>query len=430
MIGGISTDFYDTPASGMPPAPESRASPNRLTDAALRSAKPKDKPYKIAAGGGLYLEVTPAGSKLWRWKYRLAGKENRYAIGAYPAQTLKEAREEAEKARNLVKSGVHPSHQKQLERINQATEHANSFEAVAKEWLDNNAKHWTTKTHLQRKRMLEADVFPHIGSLPVRQVTPAHALSVVKRIEKRAPAMAVIANQSISAICRLAVSTLRADADPTAPIRGSLKPQTAQHSRPLKPAELSKFIQAIDASASYFPNKIAMRLMLLTLARTMEIVGAPWSEFDLEGALWTVPAPRMKMREDHLIPLPTQAVDLLRKLHPVTGHREFLFPNRDQPSKHASRGVLWKAVAHMGFDEQFSPHGIRATGSTMLNNMGYRADLIEKQLAHEERNKTRASYNRATYIEERQAMMQQWADHLDALTTGQNVVPGNFDKVA
>lgn len=408
----------------MPPTTETRTSPSRLTDMVLRNAKPSEKAYKIAAGGGLYLEVTVSGSKLWRWKYRLAGKENRYAIGSYPAVLLADARKMQEEARKLVKAGVHPSHQKQLDRITQANEHANTFEAVAKEWIAANAAHWTLRTRKQRENALKADVFPHIGSLPVRQITPAHVLDILKRVEKRAPAIAVILNQSIGAICRLAVSTLRADVDPTNPLRGALKPQKVRHHRPLNPDELPKLIAAIEASGAYFPNKVALRLMLLTLARTMEIIGAKWTEFDLDNGLWVVPASRMKMHEDHVIPLPTQAIEQIRKLHAVNGHRDFLFSNRDQPAKHASSGVLWKAVARMGFDERFSPHGIRSTGSTILNNMGHRSDLIEKQLAHEERDKSRASYNRATYIEERRVMMQQWADYLDALMEeGAKIVP-------
>jgi integrase len=401
----------------MPPRSGSSASSTRLTDVTLRNAKPKEKPYKISAGGGLYLEVSPSGSRLWRWKYRLAGKENRYAIGAYPAVSLSQACVLQDEARKLVKTGMHPSHQKQLKRLNQATDHANTFKSVAEEWLADNAGRWTSRTRLQRQRALEADVYPSIGSLPVRQVTPAHVLDIVKRVEKRAPSMAVIVNQAISSVCRLAVRTLRAEVDPTNPVRGVVRPPKTRHHRPLNATEIPNLLSAVEASASYFPNKVALKLMVLTLARTMEIVGARWDEFDLDKGIWTVPASRMKMREDHLIPLPVQAIELIRKLRVITGHHAHLFPSRNQPTKPASQGVLWKAIASMGFDE-FSPHGIRATGSTILNGMGYRPDLIEKQLAHEERNKNRASYNRATYVEERRQMMQRWADYIDGLCTG------------
>lgn len=395
----------------------------RVRDATLRAAKPAEKAYRVTIGDGLYLEVAPSGSKLWRLKYRLAGKENRFAIGKYPAVLLSDAKEAARAARELIKAGIHPSHDKKLKRIEQGNEHSNSFKQVAGEWLGQKAEEWTDRTRKQRENALVRYVYPKIGALPVRQVTPAHVLDILRAVEKKAPAMAVLLNQTIGGICRYAVATLRGDIDPTNPLRGALKARQTKHHRPLTTAELPTFIAAIEDSPSYFSNKIALRLLLLTLARSVEIIGARWVEFDLEAGLWIVPAERMKMRDDHHVPLASQAVSLLQKLQPVTGHREHLFPNRDHPTKAASRGVLWKAVRHMGFDERFSPHGVRSTGSTLLNSMGYRADLIEKQLAHEERNKSRASYNRATYIEERRAMMQDWADYLDALEQGAKVIP-------
>ena len=396
--------------------------PGRITDVALKNAKPREKLYKLAAGGGLYLEVTPTGSKLWRWKYRLAGKENRYAIGGYPEYSLAEAREESEKARKLVKKqGIHPSHQKRLAKINQATEHANTFEVVALEWLAHNANTWAPRTYMHRKKALERDVFPFIGMLPVRQVKASHLLEILQRVEKRAPTMAAMLNQTISSICRLAVATLRADDDPTLAVQGALKSRSTVHRTPLKPNQLPSFMAGIDESQAYFPTKVALKLMLYTLARSVEVIGAPWEEFDLDKGVWIVPAHRMKMREEHVMPLPTQAVTLLKQLRDFPPLRHFLFPNRDKPTQPASRGLLWKSVASMGLG--VSPHGIRATGSTILNGMGFRADLIEKQLAHEERSKSRASYNRAIYLEERRDMMQQWADYLDQLVKGADIVP-------
>jgi integrase len=394
-----------------------------LTDTRIRNAKPTQKPYKMADGGGLYVEIKPTGTKLWRLRYRLAGRENVFAIGDYRLIGLAEARAKRDEAKRLIKEGVHPSHQRKIERIRQAHEHANTFEAVAREWMIRNAGHWTARTAQQRKRGLERDVFPYIGSLPVRQVTPAHVLEVVKRIEKRAPSMAALMNQAVGAICRYAVATLRADSDPTNPLRGSLRPRQTQHHKPLTAAEIPAFLQALEAYPGYFSNKVALRLMLLTLVRTTEALEASWSELDLERGFWTVPTERMKMREPHTVPLPRQAVDLLMRLQAVTGHGKYLFPSRSNFRKPASRGVLWKAVASMGYEGRFSPHGIRATGATILNEMGYRPDVIERQLAHQERNKVRASYNRAEYLPERQAMMQTWADYLDGLTSGAKVIP-------
>src|SRR5215208_1960133 len=265
-----------------------------LTDTRIRNAKPIEKPYKMADGGGLYIEIKPTGSKLWRLRYRLAGKENVFAIGDYRTIGLAEARTARDQAKKLIKEGVHPSHQRKLERIRQAHEHANTFAAVAKEWLNRNAKHWTARTAQQRKRGLEQDVFPYIGALPVRQVTPAHVLDVVQRIEKRAPAMAALMNRTIGAICRYAVATLRADTDPTSPLRGSLRPRQTEHDKPLAVPEVPGFLKALEAYPGYFSNKVALRLMLLTLVRTTEALEAKWSEFDVEQGHWVIPPIRMK----------------------------------------------------------------------------------------------------------------------------------------
>ncbi len=393
-----------------------------LTDTRIRNTKPTEKPYKLADGGGLYIEIKPNGSKPWRLRYRLARKENVFAVGEYPVVGLADARAERDAAKKLIRNGIHPSHHRKLERVRQAYEHANTFEAVAREWIAHNAEHWTAKTLQQRRHALERDVFLAFGFLPVRQVTPAHVLSIVKKIEKRAPAMAVLVNQSIGAVCRYAVATLRADNDPTNPLRGSLRPRPVEHHKPLTRDEIPNFIRALEAYPGYFSNKIALHLMLLSLVRTTEMLEARWNEFDLEAALWRIPADRMKMREPHIVPLSRQTVELLQKLQAVTGNGEYLFPNRNNLHKPASRGVLWKAVASMGYLGRFSPHGIRATGSTILNELGFRSDVIETQLAHAERNKVRASYNHAEYLAERSEMMQAWADYIDALCCGGNVV--------
>jgi len=394
-----------------------------LTDTRVRNSGPKEKPYKLTDGGGLYLEVKPTGSKLWRLRYRLVGKENLFAIGPYPEVGLAEARAERDRAKKLIKDGVHPSHQRKLDNVRKRHAHANTFEAVAQEWLERNKDKWTHKTYQQRERALSDDVYPHIGALPIRQVTPAVVLDIIQRVEKRAPTMAVIVNQAIGAISRYAVATLRADSDPTQPLRGALKPYQTEHHKPLARAEIPAFLEALERYPGYYSNKSALRLMFLTLLRSTEILGSKWSEIDLEAAKWVIPAERMKMRTAHTVPLSRQAVDEIRRLHVVTGHGEYLFPNRSNFKRPVSKGVLWKMVASMGYEGKFSPHGIRATGSTILNEMGYRPDVIEHQLAHKERNKVRASYNRAEYLDERRIMMQAWADYLDSLAEGANVVP-------
>jgi integrase len=394
-----------------------------LKNTQIINSKPCNKPYKLTDGEGLYIQVTPQGSKLWRLRYRLAGKENVFAIGPYPDIGIKDAREEKIAAKKLIAEGIHPAHQRKLKKIRQIHEHANSFEAVAQEWLKKQEDIWTPRTLRQRKSILKRDVYSEIGSLPIKQVTPAHVLIILKKVENRAPSIAVVVNQMIGAISRYAVATLRAEIDPTNPLRGSLKQIQTQHKKPLTPDDIPDFMAALEEYSGFFSNKIALKLLWLTLARSVEVLHARWDEFDRSSATWVVPAKRMKKREQHKIPLPRQAVELLEHLRPLTGKSEYLFPNRSNLTRPASIGVFWKMFSSMGYQGRFSPHGIRVTGSTILNEQGFRPDIIETQLAHQERNKTRASYNQAEYLEERRTMMQQWADYLDGLKSGSSIVP-------
>lgn len=412
-----------------------------ITDTRIRNAKPAKSPYKLTDSGGLLVEIRPTGAKLWRYRYRIAGKENLYALGEYaqpprhetPQEagtrraggkfTLAEARGERDRCRGLVKQGIHPAQQRRLEAIRRTHEGAATFEAVAREWIEQNAAHWTPKSKAQREALLDRKIFPRIGTLPARQITPAHVLAILKGIEATSPQSAILARQTIGAVMRLAVSTLRAEADPTQPLSGAIKAPPTEHKTPLKHDEITAFFRALDSASGTVQTKAAMRLLWLTLARTGELLGARWQEFALERALWTVPAERMKKRTEHLVPLPSQAVEILRSLRAFTGQGEFVFPNRSSLGKPTSVGVLWKAVERMGFAGKFSPHAIRTTGSTMLNEQGFPGDWIERQLAHVERNKTRAAYHRAAYLEQRRKMMQQWADQLDALCNGANVTP-------
>lgn len=388
-----------------------------LTDAKIRNAKPGPKPAKLADGGGLYLEVRPTGSKLWRFRYRIAGKENIFAIGEYPSIGLAEARAEHGKARALVKQGIHPSHNRQAERLSSQVANANTFEAVAREWISKKSPRWTAYYLRQVTRFLESDVFPHIGKLPIRTVTSAHLLEVIRRIEARgAETVALLVRQWSSAIFRYAVATLRADGDPAAALKGAIHRPKVEHHKPLSRKQIVDFKDALGKYGGYRTTVIALQLMLLTFVRTVELRKAEWSEFDLEHAEWRIPAERMKMREPHIVPLSRQVVDLLRELRTYTGGRGFLFPNYRSPKECMTATTLNRALERMGFNGKgsigFSAHGFRATASTLLNEMGYRPDVIERQLAHAERDKVRASYNHAEYMEERTAMMQEWADFL------------------
>ncbi|HDQ4464838.1 TPA: tyrosine-type recombinase/integrase [Pseudomonas aeruginosa] len=394
-----------------------------LTDAKIRQAKPTDKPQKLADGGGLYLEVRTTGAKLWRYRYRIAGKENVFAIGEYPAIGLSDARDEHRKARGLVEQGIHPSHNRQAERLANVTANANTFEAVAREWIAKKATGWTPYYKRQVENFLTADVFPYVGKLPIRSVTAAHLLEIIRRIEGRgAETVALLVRQWSSAIFRYAVATLRADSDPAAALKGAIHRPKVEHRKPLSREQIADFAKALDEYGGYRTTVIALRLMLLTFVRTVELRKAEWAEFDLDRAEWRIPAERMKMREAHIVPLSKQAVELLRELHTLTGGRGLLFPNYRKPKECMTATTLNRALERMGFNGKdsigFSAHGFRATASTILNEMGYRPDVIERQLAHAERNKVRASYNRAEYLEDRRNMMQEWSDMVEEMTAG------------
>ncbi|MBK9312619.1 MAG: tyrosine-type recombinase/integrase [Rhodocyclaceae bacterium] len=404
-----------------------------LTDAKIRNTKPGEKPIKLTDGGGLYLEVRPTGAKLWRYRYRIAGKENVFAVGEYFNDkrgghiSLDDARSERDKARALVKQGIHPAHNRQAARLATHAENANTFEAVAREWIAKKKPGWTAYYLRQVERFLEADVFPYVGNLPIRNVTAAHLLEIVRRIEGRgAETVALLVRQWASAIFRYAVATLRADTDPAAALKGAIHRPKVEHHKPLSRDQIADFVKALDSYGGYRTTVIALRLMLLTFVRTVELRAAHWTEIDLDRAEWRIPAERMKMREPHIVPLSRQAVELLRELHTHTGGRGMLFPNYRNPKTCMTATTLNRALERMGFNGKdsigFSAHGFRATASTILNEFGFRPDVIERQLAHAERNKVRASYNQAEYLEERRAMMQQWADLTEDMAKSENKV--------
>ncbi len=398
-----------------------------LTDLKIRATKPSDKPTRLPDGGWLYLEVRPSGAKLWRFRYRLAGKENVYAIGQYFNDkreghvSLEDARRERDRARALVKRGVHPSHQRQADKQATHRENANTFEAIAREWIAKKKPSWTIN-HLRRvERFMEADVFPKIGKHPIRNITAAQLLGVIKAIEDRgAENVALRVRQLLSAVFCYAVVTLRADADPAAALKGAICQPRVKHSKPLGRDQIKLLTKALDSYGGHPSTVIALRLLLLTFVRTVELRGALWEEIDFDRAEWRIPAERMKMREPHIVPLSRQAIELLQELRLLTGWGKLLFPNARNPKTFMAATTLNAALACLGFNGKdtigFSAHGFRATASTILNEAGFRPDVIERQLAHSERNRVRASYNQAQYLEERRAMMQQWADMIDGMS--------------
>lgn len=419
-----------------------------LTDTRIRTAKRARKPYKLSDSAGLHVEVRPSGARLWRLRYRIAGRENTFALGEYvqaPAGeskketeqrvqsgrlTLAEARQQRDKARGLVKQGIHPAHSRQALRVAQIAEGGNTFETVAREWIEKNKANWSPYYLRQVDRFLKADVYPYIGTLPIRSVTAARLLEIVRRIDKRAPTVALLVRQWCGAVFRYAVSTLRADGDPTVALKGAITRPKVQHRKPLARSEIPTFVKKIEEHGGNRATKIAMRLLLLTFVRPVELRAAEWKEIDLERREFRIPADRMKMREPHIVPLSIQAVELLRELKTITGGNRYLFPNNRRPKTFMTATTLNRALERMGYGGKFSSHGFRATASTFLNEMNYRPDVIERQLAHKERNAVRASYNQAQYLEERKTMMQAWASTIDALARGAKVLPVNLVKVA
>ncbi|MCY1406392.1 putative prophage CPS-53 integrase [compost metagenome] len=384
-----------------------------LTDVKIRQAKAGDTPIKLADSGGLYLEVKPGGSKLWRYRYRIAGKENVYAIGSYPSVSLAEARAERDTARDHVKAGRHPSHVRQTEKARQVAENRNTFKSVAEEWIEERLSKRTEKYRDQIRRAFEGNVYPVIGRLPMREITAAQVLDIMRRMDGRgASAYALQVRQWISAVFCYGVVTLRADADPAAAVKGAVERGEINHSRPMSREQLGIYLRAVDRYKGFRVTVIALRLLPMLFTRTVELRSARWDEFDLEQALWTVPAERMKMRRIYLVPLSTQAVALLKSLREVTGG-ELLFPGLKDPARPISPTTLNRAMEYMGL-KGWHCHDFRATANTHLEEMGrFRPKVIDVQLAHKEKDKTRAAYNHAVYLDERREMMQVWADWVE-----------------
>lgn len=396
-----------------------------LTDAHLRNLKKAEgKPYKLADGKGLFLEVRPNGSKFWRYRYKIGGKENLYAVGEYPDMGLAEARAEREAARKLVKQGIHPSHQRRTDTLRRSIEAGSTFEAVAETWIKENAAHWSDNYRRQIDQRLKGDAFPYIGALPIASVTPAHVKDVLKRVERRgAAASAKLLRTWIGGVFRYAAGELLVDTDPTWPLRNTIRAPKTKHIQHLSAKAIPAFLQALERVQAEYATMVAAKLLWLTVVRTIELRAAEWSEFDFDAKLWTIPAERMKMREPHVVPLSEQAIELLRTLQPLTGRGRYVFPgrkDREQPLTHeAIRDVFNRA----GYAGKFTPHGVRSTFSTYFNEADADHELIELTLAHAERNKVRGAYNHAKKLEQRRQLLQQWADLSDAWRAGAKVLP-------
>jgi integrase len=388
--------------------------PKSLSDAKARNAKPRPKPYKIADGEGLFLLITPAGGKYWRLKYFYGGKEKLLALGVYPEVTLAEARERRIQARKVLAGGNDPAEAKKQARRLATIKSGNSFETVAREWFEKRKHEWASSSARTMLARLERHLFPKLGQRPIADITPLEILEVLRVIENRGTLeTARRMMQSCGKIFMYAIATGRAERNPVPDLRGALKTPVVTHYAFLKATELANYLEKLDDYDGSVLTKLALRLLLLTFVRTSELRGAEWTEIDWKKAEWRIPSERMKMKELHIVPLSRQAIAVLRELQKLTGDRQYIFPNQHNPSAYMSENTMLYALYRMGYHSRTTGHGFRSTASTILNENGFRADVIERQLAHSERNAVRAAYNHAQYLPERREMMQWWADYLD-----------------
>lgn len=394
-----------------------------LTDTAARTAKPREKLYRMADAAGLCLEVTPSGSKLWRFRYRFGGKAKMMGLGAYPTVTLAKARERREDARRLLANGIDPTAHKQAERTAQSAL-AHTFEELAREWYAYNSPRWATSTAAKALQYMEADILPVIGQRPVKEVTRPELVALVRKVEKRgALNVAGKIRQWLSQIFRYGLAKGSVESNPATDLDvvAAIAPRTKNHPHvPL--SEIPILLSKLDAAKCDVMTRIAVRLLLLTGVRPGELRHAPWSEIDLESATWTIPAARMKARRPHVVPLPHQAVASLLELKEITGSYPIAFPGRNNRERPQSENTVNKALHQIGYEGRQTGHGFRHLLSTELNSRGYNRDWIERQLAHGDQDEIRDTYNHAHYLEQRRQMMQAWADSLEALCAGINVV--------
>ncbi|MDR3446923.1 integrase arm-type DNA-binding domain-containing protein [Dyella sp.] len=395
-----------------------------LTNVAISKAKPTGKTQRLFDGGGMYLEISPAGGKWWRWKYRYGGKEKRLSLGTYPDTGLAEAREKRDAARKLLASGIDPGQQRKATKAAGDERSANSFEVVAREWHAKQSSAWV-ELHASRIMLrLENDIFPWLGSRPIADISAQEFLATVNRVADRgAVESAHRVLQNCGQVLRYAIRTGRAERNPVADLRGALPPVKPKNLAAITdPSAIGGLLRAIDAYQGTFITKCALRLAPLLFVRPGELRHAEWAEINLVKAEWNIPAEKMKMRQPHLVPLAPQAIAILQELQPLTGDGKYLFPSARSSKRPMSNNAVLSALRRMGFaTEEMSGHGFRAMARTVLDEvLHFRPDYIEHQLAHTVKDPNGRAYNRTAHLPERRKMMTAWAEYLDTLKSGNN----------
>ncbi|MDY0187585.1 MAG: integrase arm-type DNA-binding domain-containing protein [Syntrophus sp. (in: bacteria)] len=396
-----------------------------LSDMKVKTAKPKDKPYKLSDVDGLYLLVTEKGGKWWRFKYRFDGKEKLLSMGTYPEISLADARKRRDEARKLVAQRVDPGAirkaQKQAE-----TDETETFEVIAREWHTKFSPTWAPRHAVTVMSRLEHDMFPWIGKRPIAEIKAPELLTVIRRVENRgvletAHRIRIIAGQ----IFRYAVATGRAERDPAADLKGALPPKRVKHhAAVIDPKDVGALLRAIEGYTGHFVVKCALRIAPLVFVRPGELRHAEWSEINFDEATWNIPGGKMKMKEPHLVPLCRQAIEILKDLQPLTGSGRYVFPSARSFARPMSNNAILAALRRMGYSkDEMTGHGFRAMARTILDEvLQVRPDFIEHQLAHAVRDPNGRAYNRTAHLSERKKMMQTWADYLDGLKVGAKVI--------
>lgn len=405
-----------------------------LTDKSCKSAKPLNRIYKLSDANGLYLEIWPNGRKYWRLKYRFRGKEKRLAFGIYPEVTLLSARKKREEARKLLADGIDPNAAKKEKERLQALNDKTTFEAVSREWHTLNHEQWDKIYSRNILHHLEVDMFPVIGGIPIANIKPLQILDALRLIEKRgAGEVARRALQYTSQVFRYAIITERAERNPATDLKGALKPMRHSHFASIEPDDIPAFLQAIykNEARLYAQTRNAVLLLMLTFVRTSELVEASWNEFNLDNAEWIIPAERMKTRKQHMVPLSKQSLNILREQQKLTGQWKWIFPNQAHHQRHMSNNTILGAIRRIGYKGRMTGHGFRALAmSTIKEKLGYRHEVVDRQLAHAPANKVDAAYDRAKFLPDRRRMMQEWADYLDKVADQHKVINVDFSRAA
>lgn len=391
----------------------------RLTDKCLKNARPTTKTLKLFDGGGLYLEIKPTGGKLWRLKYRFAGKEKRLSIGSYPLISLKEARERRDKAKKLLEQNIDPSQAKYEAKHQAIVNSGITFEMVAKEWHETMKDKWTADHAKSIMTRIETHLFPRIGRLPIRTIAAPTLLAVLKQVERAGIYETTKrVRQYASQIFKYAMITGRAERDITAGMSIVFRPAKVKHHAALDISEIPEFLEKLNRNEArlFIQTRYAIELMLLTFVRTSELLEAKWSEFDLPNKIWHIPAERMKMKQAHIVPLSTQVLNILIQLKSVNEQWEHILPSPISARKPMSENTILYALYRMGYRGKATGHGFRALAMTAIKEqLGYRHEVVDRQLAHAHRSKVDAAYDRAQFLEDRKKMMQEWADYIDGL---------------